>query len=512
MKPIVTPSHMATLDRYAIDELGIPGLVLMENAGRGIAESAMAMAQRDKPVHIYCGAGNNGGDGYVVARHLLHNGFQVQVFILTDREKIKGDSLTNLQILEKMGQTVHYIKAAPQIPVQPGLIIDALLGTGATGPLKGFYAEIVEHINRSGVNVLSVDMPTGINAETGAVFEPVVKAQKTCTMALLKTGLLLAPAREFAGQIRVVDISLPQQTLLAKPPRQWLLESSDIRSRLPVRPRDAYKNQVGTVAILAGSTGFCGAAALTALSTLRSGVGLCFLAFPAGLNTVMAAKLTEPVLWPMPDQGHGFLTLECADELYEKIRSQNAWAVGPGLGQASQTKELLFNLLQRLALPLVLDADGLNLCSQDVGSIKSYHGDMVLTPHAGELARLLKAGSKEIVADRVAMVQRAAREFEQVVVLKGSPTLVADRQGTVFFNSTGNAGMATAGSGDVLTGVIAALLAQGLNSLDAALVGVYLHGLAGDMAKKQFGEISLMAGDILAGLAQAFVALEEGDA
>lgn len=508
MKPIVAPAHMAQLDRFAMEQLAIPGLILMENAGRGIAQEAMSMVSCAQPVHIYCGAGNNGGDGYVVARHLLNNGYQVQVFVLADREKIRGDSLTNLRILEKWGQVVQYIKTVPQTYVQPGLIIDALLGTGAAGPLKGLYAEIVEHINLSGVGVLAVDMPTGMNAETGAVYEPTIKAQVTCTMAMLKTGLLLAPGRDYAGQVKVIDISLPPQALQANPVQQWLVEADDIRSRLPVRPSDAYKNQVGTVAVVAGSTGFSGAAVLTAQSCLRSGVGLCYLAFPASLNNIMAVKLTETVLWPMPDQQQGFLTPECQDELQQKISGQNAWAVGPGLGQAAQTKELLYRLLRQIALPLVLDADGLNLCSQDTDIIRNYKANMVLTPHAGELARLLKNTTREIVTDRIAMVQRAAQELAQVVILKGSPTLVADSHGTVYFNPTGNAGMATAGSGDVLTGVIAALLAQGLDSLDAALVGVYMHGLAGDMAKKQFGETSMVAGDMLSGLAQAFLAMK----
>jgi ADP-dependent NAD(P)H-hydrate dehydratase / NAD(P)H-hydrate epimerase len=506
MKPVVTPKHMAELDQYAIAQLAIPGLILMENAGRGIAETALnLLAHADrKLVHIFCGPGHNGGDGYVVARHLLNHGCQVELFVLAERDKISGDSLVNLLILEKMGQPVHFIHQLPQAGThQPALIIDALLGTGASSPVKDLYAQMIDHLNQQPVPILAVDLPTGINAETGAVAGPAIQATVTCTMAMAKTGLLLSPAREAAGEVKVVDISLPAQALAALPPAFWQLEQEDIRARLPVRPRDAFKNQVGTAAIVAGSLGFCGAAALTAQACLRSGAGLCYLAFPASLNTVMASKLTEVVLWPMPDEQLGFLTLQGKEELLARINSQTACAIGPGLGQSDQTSRLVISLLKALDLPLVLDADGLNICSQEVAVIAEYPAKMVLTPHPGELARLMKMTSREISHNRIAVAQRASHELRQVVVLKGSPTLIAAPDGAVYLNTTGNAGMATAGSGDVLTGVITALLAQGLSSLDAAMAGVFIHGLAGDLAKRQMGEESLLAGDIMANLADA---------
>jgi len=504
MKPIVTPRQMAELDRLAIEQLAVPGLVLMENAGRGLAEIAMSMltSSTNQLVHIYCGSGNNGGDGYVIARHLLARGYEVELFLLGEREKIKGDSLANLIILEKMDQTVHLLHTRPESLSQPGLIVDALLGTGASVPVQGLYADVISYINEQHVPILAVDLPTGINGETGAVPGPAVLATVTATMAMLKSGLLLAPAREQAGDIRVVDLGLrlPQEAITL-----WLLESGDIGERLPVRPRDAYKNQVGTVAVLAGSVGFCGAATLTAMACLRSGAGLCYLAIPSSLNEIMATKLTEVVLWPVPDRKSGFLTAEGADDLAAKIAGQNACAIGPGLGQAEPTAQLLFRLLEKLTLPIVLDADGLNICSGNTQAIKDYGGEMVLTPHPGELARLMHTTPGKIAADRVAMAKQTAQELNKVVVLKGSPTLIADPKGLVFFNPTGNAGMATAGSGDVLTGIIAAMLGQGLTALDAALVSVYLHGLAGDLAKLQYGESSMIAGDILLQLGNAFI-------
>ncbi len=510
MQPIVTPREMAGLDRFAMETLAIPGLLLMENAGRGIADAAARMIapSGNRLVHIFCGPGNNGGDGYVVARHLINWGYEVELFILADRDKIKGDGLVNLQILQKLDQKLHFGLPQPAGLKKPGLIIDALLGTGAKTPVTGAFAQAVELINRLDAPVLAIDIPTGVNGETGVVEGPAVKADVTCTMALLKSGLLWPPAREWCGEIQVVDISLPPQALQALPANEWLVEAADAAARLPLRRRDAYKNQVGSAVVVAGSLGFCGAAALSAAACLRSGAGLCYLAFPASLNTVMATKLTEVVLWPMPDRDQGFLNEEGLNTLLNRINHQNACAIGPGLGQEASTCQLVYGLLEQLTLPLVLDADGLNICSRNTEALKNCRADRILTPHPGELARLLNISTAEIALNRASIARHAARTFNAVVVLKGGPTCIAAPDGRLYINSTGNPGMATAGSGDVLTGLIVSLLAQGLNSLDAALTGVYVHGLAGDSARKQFGEAGLLAGDILNMLANALMTLE----
>lgn len=510
MQPIVTPQQMAGLDRFAMENLSIPGLLLMENAGRGIADTAARMIapSGNRLVYILCGPGNNGGDGYVVARHLRNWGYEVELFILADRDKIRGDGLVNLQILQKLDQKLHFSLAQPAELKKPGLIIDALLGTGAKTPVAGAFAQAVELINQLEAPVLAIDIPTGVNGETGVVEGPAVKADVTCTMALLKSGLLWPPAREYCGEIKVVDISLPPQALPALPANQWLVEAADAAARLPLRRRDAHKNQVGSAVVLAGSLGFSGAAALSATACLRSGAGLCYLAFPASLNTVMATKLTEVVLWPMPDRDQGFLSEEGLNTLLSRINAQNACAIGPGLGQEASTCRLVYRLLEQLTLPLVLDADGLNICSRNTEALKNCRADRILTPHPGELARLLNTSTAEIALNRASAARHAAKTFNAVVVLKGGPTCIAAPDGRLYINSTGNPGMATAGSGDVLTGVIVSLLAQGLNSLDAALTGVYVHGLAGDSAAQQFGEAGMMAGDILNKLADALMALK----
>jgi len=510
VQPIATPQQMAGLDRFAMETLSIPGLLLMENAGRGIADVAVRMIapSGNRLVHIFCGPGNNGGDGYVAARHLRNAGYEVELYILADEDKIKGDGLVNLQILQKLQQTLHFGLPQPAATKRPGLIIDALLGTGAKTPVTGAFAQAVELINQLDAPVLAADLPTGVNGETGMVEGPAVKADVTCTMALLKSGLLWSPAREYCGEIKVVDISLPPQALQALPVNQWLVEAADAAARLPLRREDAHKNQVGSAAVVAGSLGFCGAAALSAAACLRGGAGLCYLAFPASLNAVMAAKLTEVVLWPMPDRDQGFLSEEGLSTLLTKISNQNACAIGPGLGQEASTCQLVYSLLEELTLPLVLDADGLNICSRNTSALKKCRADRILTPHPGELARLLNTSTGEIALNRASAARLAAKTFNAVVVLKGGPTCIAAPDGRLYINSTGNPGMATAGSGDVLTGLIVSLLAQGLNSLDAALTGVYVHGMAGDLARQQFGEAGMMAGDILNKLTDALMTLK----
>lgn len=511
MKSIVTAKQIASMDRYAIDDLEIPGIILMENAGRGIVDIALSLLGRpeQKRVHIYCGPGNNGGDGYVVARHLSNKGADVRVFILARQEKIKGDALINLEILLKMEQDVSFIEKNPQVE-KPDLIVDAMLGTGVAGSLRGLFAEVAEFINLQNVPVLSVDIPTGVNADTGAVEGPAIKATATATMALLKRGLVFSPGREHAGQVLIVDISMPSAVVKEKQQNVWLQEKEDIVPLLPVRSPDAHKNNCGTVATVAGSEGFTGAACLTSEAALRAGAGLSYLCIPQSLNPILETKLTEVITWPFDDAGMGYLHKGCFQEMILPLQKQNVVAIGPGLGQHDGTAHLVHLLLEKLELPMVLDADGLNVCAGSIDSIKNYRGEMILTPHPGELSRLIGLPAGEIVANRIEVAKETAVTWNKVLVLKGGPTIIAFPDGRVFVNSTGNAGMATAGSGDVLTGLIAGFLAQGLDAGQAARAGVYVHGLAGDLAKNETGEMGMLAGDILRFVPKAILALQGG--
>ncbi|NOY57445.1 MAG: NAD(P)H-hydrate dehydratase [Calditrichaeota bacterium] len=511
MKSIVTAKQIASMDRYAIDDLKIPGITLMENAGRGIAEIALSLLGRpeQKRVHVYCGPGNNGGDGYVVARHLSNRGADVRVFILAKQEKIQGDALINLEILMKMGQKVSFIEKIPQVE-KPALIVDAMLGTGVAGSLRGLFAKVAEFINSQNVPVLSVDIPTGVNADTGAVEGPAIRATATATMALLKRGLVFSPGREYAGRVHIVDISMPPAVVKKKQQKVWLLEKGDIVRLLPVRSPDAHKNKCGTVATVAGSEGFTGAASLSSEAALRAGAGLSYLCIPQSLNPILETKLTEVITWPFDDAGMGYLHKGCFREMIIPLQKQNVVAIGPGLGQHDGTAHLVHLLLEKLESPMVLDADGLNVCAGSIDKIQEYRGEMILTPHPGELSRLIGLSAGEIVANRIEVAKETAVAWNKVLVLKGGPTIIAFPDGRVFVNSTGNAGMATAGSGDVLTGVIAAFLAQGLDAGQAARAGVYVHGLAGDLARNEIGEMGMLASDILRFVPKAILALQGG--
>ncbi len=513
MRAVVTAREMAGYDRAAITGMGIPGVVLMENAGRGTAAIAVEMlgVAVDKTVLIVCGPGNNGGDGYVVARHLHNAGARVEVWVLAERDKISGDAATHLQIWQHMGGALRFLTTLPQtLSPRPDLIIDAMLGTGVQGAPRGLIAAAIPFLNQLGVPLLAVDIPTGIDADSGAVAAEAINARVTATMALLKRGLLFSPARECAGSVRRVDIGMPAEVLKQNPPRNWQITAGAIRKRLPRRCGDAHKNSVGTLAILAGSRGFTGAAALTAQAALRGGSGLVYLAVPSSLQALLAAKLTEIITWPFEDSGSGYLLEADYHTWREALRKQDALALGPGLGTHPATAGLVHRILREHDRPLVLDADGLNVCADHLDLIAAYAGEMVLTPHPGELARLLKTTAAEIAQRRFEAASETARKLGKVVLLKGGPTLVAAPDGQLYINSSGNAGMATAGSGDVLTGLIAALLCQGLRALDAALCGVFLHGRAGDCARQIKGEMSLTAGDLIDHLPDAIQKTQTG--
>jgi len=510
MKSVVTASQMAEMDALCTQKYRIPGLILMENAGRGLADVARTMLKDPigKNVSIFCGPGNNGGDGYVAARHLTNMGAFVTVHVLAERAKIAGDALVNLTILESTGYSIDFLKRIPQtLQPPPHLIIDAMLGTGVSGPLRGLYAQAVDFLNAQSVPILAVDVPTGVDADNGVINEKAVRAQKTATMAMPKIGLLLPPGRLHAGDLSVVDICMPSEIITLKPSQTWQIEVGDIPPVLPRRAPDAHKNRCGTVAVVAGSSGFTGAATLTSQAVMRSGAGLCYLCSPLSLNPIYEIKLTEVITWPFDDAGTGYLHSGCLSQLLPKLRGQTVVAVGPGLGQHEQTVELVRQLLRELAQPMVLDADGLNACEGHTDLMKNYRGELVLTPHPGELARLTGLSTNDILRDRIAVARDCAAKWGVTLVLKGAPSVIAFTNGHIFINSTGNAGMATAGSGDVLTGIIAGFMAQGVSAQDAAMAGVYVHGLAGDRASRRLGQIGMIAGDILCNVPQTLVDL-----
>lgn len=509
---LVTSSQMRNIDKKTIEGIGIPGLELMEKAGKGTAQVSKRMLREPdgKAVAIFCGRGNNGGDGFVVGRYLAQWGAQVQIFLTAKRNDVKGDARTNLEKAVDLDLPIVEILKEEEIPsqIKADLIVDALFGTGFAGEITGYMKDIIEKINSSGIPVLSVDVPSGLHADTGQYIGPCIKADRTATMALPKIGHFVFPGKALSGKVSVVDIGVPQHVVDEEGIGLNLIAKEEVREMIPRRPGDAYKGTCGRVVLIAGSTGLTGAAALASLSCLKAGAGMAILGTPNTLNAVMEMKMTEVMTHPLPDvRKKGTLALRGLGEIRELLKWGDCCAVGPGLGQHFETRELVQRLVSKLKIPAVIDADGLNALAKNVSVIKECEAPLILTPHIGELSRLNGVPISEIAKDKIKYASEFAREYNCVLVLKGAPTIISEPGGQTYVNPTGNAGMATAGSGDVLTGIIVGLLAQKLMLekgkdiqeivLETALAGVYIHGLTGDLAKEEKGEMGQVAGDMM---------------
>ena len=505
--PVLTAAEMAELDRQTIEEIGLPVTALMENAGRKIVESVWRKwgDLANKNIAIFCGKGNNGGDGFVVARWLANSDARVTVILLAEPAELHGDARTNYDVMLKYSVQAVTLSQWERLeqPERVDLAFDAILGTGVKGPLRSKALQGVEALAKIQAPIVAVDLPTGINADTGQVYDPCVHADMTVTMGELKRGLLFSPARECAGQVVVADIGFPRNVVNASSVRCFRARGTAVQKRLPRRHPDTFKNRCGRVFVLAGSEGMTGAAALCAQATLRAGCGLTILGTPASLNSVLEEKLTEVMTLPLPETDERTISFAAKTLIKEKIEWADVLAVGPGFGTHGESKQLLAWLLQTCDKPMVLDADALNCLAADAAKIATAKAPLILTPHPGEFARLTKTSTTAVLADPVGSAAQAAKEFDAVVVLKGGPTVTAAPHGLTFINSTGNSGMATAGMGDVLTGVIASLVGQGMSPVDGALVGVFIHGLAGDLALRAKGERGLIASDVLAELPAA---------
>ncbi|HHV94678.1 MAG TPA: NAD(P)H-hydrate dehydratase [Firmicutes bacterium] len=513
---LLTAAEMRAVDSRVVREIGIPSLILMENAGRQVAGVAAAFLQRTagRKVSIICGRGNNGGDGLVAARYLHHRGYKVRVFLLTRFEELSGDPLANYRICGQLGIDVQEVdeKYLPKLRVclsLSDLIIDALLGTGIKGAPKGLVQQVIDMINDVDKPVLSVDLPSGLDADTGAVPGCCVKASVTVTLAAPKVGLLVYPGRNYVGELFVADIGIPP-SVLESAGRGTVLEAPLVKKALPARPPDGHKGTFGRLMILAGSPGMTGAAAMAAEAALRTGVGLVTVGVPQSLNDVLEVKLTEVMTLPLPETADRSLSIEALPVILEKMDGIDAVVIGPGLSRNASTGQLVEALLEQASCPVVLDADGLNLAAERKVLQKrtADSSPLVITPHPGEMGRLMDCSTAEVQADRVAAARRAAETFKCTTVLKGAGTVVAAAGGDFWVNTTGNVGMATGGTGDVLSGIIGALLAAGVEPTAAACGGVYVHGLAGDRAAGRKGTVALIAGDLIEALPEVWQAIE----
>ena len=518
MRPAVSADEMRWCDEYTIKKLGVPSLLLMENAGSAVAKIVRKNygPLDGKNVAVMCGKGNNGGDGFVIARRLLADGAHVEVFLLAEPKDLKGDAKVNYEILRKLEKvndclSIRRPSNAVLNKARPAIIVDAIFGTGFSGKVREPFTRTIEWVNRQKVPIVSVDIPSGVNGSTGVVENIATQATETVTFAFEKTGLLCNQGQECAGKVSVVDIGIPSNIVQSLKTRTLVLEADDVRKVLPRRPVTAHKYSVGKVFVIAGSRGLTGAAAMSSLAALRAGAGAVVLGTPETVYQILARKLNEVMVTPLAATPEGTLSEAAFGKIQEKLAWADVTILGPGLGQNSEVRNLVRRIVQTYPGKLLLDADGINaIATFGTSELKKSKAEIVLTPHSGEHARLLKMRSTELERNRVESARSGARSVGQTLVLKGAPTATALADGTVYLNSTGNPGMATAGSGDVLSGIIAGLWAQGMKGAEAAYSGVFLHGFSGDLAKKRYGERSLLAMDLIDFLPTAFQLIEGG--
>ncbi len=520
MIKVSTAKEMQGIDRTTIRMHGVAGTLLMERAGGECVKKInsiyfQGIGNRDKgtttqrKIIVLAGGGNNGGDGYVIARLLKEDGRDVRVFSAVPAAKLKGDARTMYEAAKKIGVEIlpvrKFLTGHASRITRHGLIVDALLGTGLSKDVRAPLSDVIKKINRISSSVLSVDIPSGISSDTGQVMGVAVKADHTVTFGLLKRGHLLYPGADHAGELFIADIGFPKRLLRDKKIRVNLFQREDATRFIPKRPKHSHKGIYGHVLIIAGSRGKTGAALMAAKACLRTGAGLVTIGVPDSLVDVLQRRVTEEMILPLPDQGDGTLSINAAADILQFLKDgKKVLAIGPGLSCDSEISELVAELIKGSKVPILIDADGLNAIAGKTAILKKSKAPVILTPHPGEMQRLL--GQQTADADSISTAVSFAKKTGTYLVLKGAPTVTATPDGEAFINSSGNPGMATAGTGDVLTGMISALLAQGLNPKNASILGVYMHGHAGDIAAKKKGEHSLIASDIIKAIPSVFKA------
>jgi NAD(P)H-hydrate epimerase len=497
---------MKTLDQRTINERGVPGIDLMENAGKGATDVIIRRFPNlpRKRIAVIAGKGNNGGDAFVIARHLIKRGLRVNIFLLAENKAVKGDAKTNLDILTKDGievrelATLREFEAIRDDLLSHDLFIEGILGTGLGSEVKGYYREVVSALNATEKPIVAIDIPSGLDATSGKSLGTCIKAAFTPTFGLPKVGQLIHPGVEFVGELEVIDIGIPRDLIEEEDIRSHLIQYEDIRPLLAVpRHADTHKGDYGHLLVLAGSVGKTGAAALACKAAMRVGAGLVTLGIPGSLNEIMEVKLTETMTMPLPETESRTLGLVALHEIVEISQGMQALVLGPGISTLDETGQLVRKLVKALHLPMVIDADGLTALSFEPEILKDIKTPVILTPHPGEMARLTGLSSKDVQEDRIGTSRSFAIEYGVYLVLKGSRTIIAQPDGNIHINPSGNPGMASGGTGDVLTGMMGGLVCQGFSPSSAAIAATYVHGLAGDLVANEKGEMALIATDIL---------------
>lgn len=502
---VITTQQMSELEKLTAKEYSISENTLMENAGAGIAkwiECFCSHKKLPKELLIFCGKGNNGGDGFVTARILSDNGFNAKIIFLASETDLKGCAKSNYRKI-KTKKKISILKISNQKQLdkikptlnQYQIILDAIFGTGIKGEVKGFLRSVIESINELSQPIISIDIPSGMNGDSGLGYS--IKAHTTLTMGLPKAGLLKPNSEESTGYLKVIDIGIPKEATKQLKTSLEYITKKDFSKQIPHRKLTSHKGTFGHVLVLAGSPQYAGAAYLCTQAAVLSGAGKVTLGIPKSLQSIYQTRLTEAMILPLKETISSTLSLEAFEEIKNFIEKVDAIALGPGLGTDPETVKCIKKIITYSDKPLIIDADGLNAIAQDTSVLKKIKAPIILTPHPGEMARLLNSSKKGILKDKWKITQGLAEKYGITVILKGYNSIVAGKDKKIYINGSGNPGMASGGMGDVLTGIIASLVAQGFKPLQAAKLGVYLHGAAGDRAAKEKGEWSLVASNLL---------------
>lgn len=501
---VINGAASREMDKRALEEYGLHSLVLMENAGLRVAD----FVKEKFPLHsgqgkivVVLGKGNNAGDGLVLARHLLNSGYKVQLFSLYEPGEYSDAAKANLKPLTAMGVEVKTLAKDRDMllfkvaMISSSLLVDAIFGSGFRGDIEGFGTTVVEAMNSNGRPILSLDIPSGVDADTAAVSNPVVKARWTLAFGLPKVGNVLYPGSEYNGELQVVDISFPAALTREQTGAMELIDRDWALNQMVLRLPQGHKGLYGHILVLGGSLGMSGSVALACKGAIRSGAGLVTCLVPKSIQNTVAAHCVEAMTMSLPETTQGVLAKDGAAEVLKQT-GKKVLVMGMGMTRGPEITEFVERVLRGYNCPLVLDADAL-VALAEIGEVKESKYPLIITPHPGEMARLLGWNIKEVQERRLEAVTMAAEKYKAITVLKGSKTLIASPEGKVLVNFTGNPGMATGGTGDVLSGIIGSLVGQGVDALAAAALGVYFHGLAGDKAKERKGEMGLAAGDII---------------
>jgi len=508
---VLTSQQMKEIDRKAIKELGIIGPILMENAGLQIFQAIVERfpeIQKER-ITIIAGKGNNGGDGFVVARHLFNQGCDPQVLLVGQKSEVRGDAALNLRIGENIGIKIKEIPtpkawhSRKKSLFESTIIVDAVFGTGLTKPAAGIYTTVINDMNKAEAFKVAVDIPSGLSSDTFRIIGPCVKADLTVTLAAPKIAHVFPPAEEYVGELVVGDIGMPDFLFENEELKLELIEKQQIQSHFAARKRDSHKGAFGHLLILSGSIGKTGAASMAAKAALKMGAGLVTVGIPESCLPIIARSMVELMTEPLPETEKGTLSSDALERILALLEGKDGLMIGPGISTHPSTAELVLSLLPQIEVPVMIDADALNILASKPQVIKSIHQPAVLTPHPGEFARLSNLSTKEVVENKLELVPRFAQEYRIYLVLKGYRTLIATPEGHVYINPTGNPGMATAGTGDVLSGMIASMMIQEESLQEAILSAVYAHGLSGDIGAEKMGERALTAGNLITHLPSA---------